>query len=72
MVASLLDFGFTQLGLHRMVARTDVRNAASIQLLERLGFRREGHCIENFYDKGEWTSEYLYALLAQEWRAAGR
>ena len=71
-VAALLDFGFTHLRLHRMVARTDVRNAASIQLLERLSFRREGHCIENFFNKGEWTSEYLYALLAREWRAAQR
>jgi len=71
-VAALLDFSFTQLELHRMVARTDVRNTGSIKLLERVGFRREGHCIENFYDKGEWTSEYLYALLAREWRAAQR
>jgi RimJ/RimL family protein N-acetyltransferase len=69
-VAALLDLGFTHLKLHRMVAHTDVRNAASIKLLERIGFRREGHLLENFYDKGEWTSEYLYALLAREWRPA--
>lgn len=55
-----------------MVAHTDVRNAGSIRLLERISFRREGHLLENFYDKGAWTSEYLYALLAREWRAVPR
>jgi RimJ/RimL family protein N-acetyltransferase len=50
---------------------SDHRFASSVRLLERLGFRREGHFIEGFYLRGEWTSEYLYALLAREWRAAG-
>ena len=42
------------------------------RLLERLGFRREGHFIEGFYLRGEWASDYLYALLAREWRAPRR
>ena len=71
-VTALLNFGFTNLKLHRIVARTDVRNRGSIRLLERISFRREGHLLENFYDKREWTSEYLYALLAREWRAVQR
>lgn len=70
-VAALLDFLFQELQLHRVVAQTDVRNVPSVRLLERLGFRREGHFIEGFYLRGEWASEYLYALLAREWRAAG-
>lgn len=70
-VAALLTFLFGELELHRVVAQTDVRNAPSVRLLERLGFSREGHFVEGFYLKGEWTSEYLYALLAREWRAAG-
>ena len=36
-------------------------------LLERVGMRREGHLVESEWFKGEWTSEYRYALLRREW-----
>jgi RimJ/RimL family protein N-acetyltransferase len=54
--------------LHRIIAICDVENQASVRLLERLGMRREGHYIENYWFKGKWASEYLYAILADEWR----
>ncbi len=31
--------------------------------------RREAHLLENEWVKGEWQSEYVYALLEQEWAA---
>lgn len=65
----LLTFLFAELGLHRVSARVDVRNTPSQRVLERLNFRREAHFVEAFYIKGEWTSEYLYALLRREWQA---
>jgi RimJ/RimL family protein N-acetyltransferase len=64
----LLDHLFGELNLHRVVAECDVKNAASISLLERLGFRREAHLIENIWYKGEWGSEYHYAILEREWK----
>ncbi len=64
----LLQFLFEDLELHRVSAYIDVDNPASYQLVERLGFRREGHFIENTWFKGAWSSEYFYALLAREWR----
>lgn len=64
----LLQFLFEDLELHRVSAYIDVDNPASYQLVERLGFRREGHFIENTWFKGAWGSEYFYALLAREWR----
>jgi RimJ/RimL family protein N-acetyltransferase len=65
----LLDYLFRVLNLHRVIADCDVDNAASIRLLERLGFRREAHYIESFWFKSEsrWGSEYLYAMLQREW-----
>jgi len=36
-------------------------------MLERLGFRREGHFVENLLFKGQWGSEYYYAMLKREW-----
>jgi RimJ/RimL family protein N-acetyltransferase len=66
-VSRLLDYAFDVLGLHRVVAIADCRNASSVALLERLGMRREGHFIENSWFKGGWADEYLYAILKDEW-----
>jgi RimJ/RimL family protein N-acetyltransferase len=65
----LLDYLFRVLDLHRVLADCDVDNAASIRLLERLGFRCEAHYIESFWLENEsrWGSEYLYAILQREW-----
>ncbi len=51
-----------------MCAECDTRNAASWRLLERLGFRREGELTEAFRDGDGWGSEYLYGMLAADWR----
>jgi RimJ/RimL family protein N-acetyltransferase len=66
-VSLVLDYAFGTLGLHRVVAIADCRNASSVALLERLGMRREGHFIENIWFKGGWADEYLYAVLKDEW-----
>ena len=66
-VSLLLDYAFGTLGLHRVVAIADCRNAPSWVLLERVGMRREGHFIENVWFKGGWADEYLYAVLKDEW-----
>jgi len=66
-VSRLLDYAFDTLGLHRVVAIADCRNAPSVALLERLGLRREGHFVENVWFKGGWADEYLYAVLKDEW-----
>jgi RimJ/RimL family protein N-acetyltransferase len=66
-VSRLLDYAFGDLGLHRVVAITDQENEPSFALLERLGMRREGVFVQNAWFKGRWTSEYLYAVLEDEW-----
>jgi len=66
---AMLRLGFDELGLHRIVARLDARNTASVRVVERLGMRREAHFVSNEYLKGEWTDELVYALLEDEWRA---
>ena len=65
---ALLGVGFG-LGLHRIVARADARNAASIRVMERLGMRLEAHLVENEWVKDEWTDEVIAAILEDEWRA---
>lgn len=53
-------------GIHRMSAECDARNVASMRLLERLGFRREGYRVEHTWIKGEWTDDLLFGLRACE------
>ena len=66
-VRCVLDFACGALGVHRIIALTDCRNAASVALLERLGWRREGHVLQHVWCKGGWGEEYLSALLREEW-----
>jgi RimJ/RimL family protein N-acetyltransferase len=67
-VQALLAYGFEQLGLHRITAHTAKDNRRSWYLMERLGMRREAHFRESHIVKGEWRDEYIYAILADEWR----
>jgi [ribosomal protein S5]-alanine N-acetyltransferase len=66
-VRRLLAYLFDELDLHRVIAITDVENIPSFHMLERLGFRREGHFVENLMFKGHWGSEYYYGMLKREW-----
>lgn len=65
---TLLGYLFGELKLHRLYANCDVENQAAARALEKAGFRREAHFVENLWFKGRWSSEYWYALLASEYR----
>ncbi len=64
---ALLDYLFDRRSKHRVTAGCDPCNAASAALMERLGMRREAHFIQSEWAKGEWTDEYVYAVLSTEW-----
>lgn len=66
---ALVAFGFVFMGLHRIAARTGRRNTRSWKLMERIGMRREAHFRESHQVAGEWDDEFIYAILADEWRA---
>jgi RimJ/RimL family protein N-acetyltransferase len=66
---ALMTYGFDGLGLHRITARTGRDNRRSWSLMERLGMRREAHFRQSHYMEGAWRDEYVYAVLAEEWRA---
>lgn len=66
----VLQMAFETFALHRVIALVDPNNTPSWKLLERLGFRREGHFIEHWFNKGRWVDDYQYALLGREWKKA--
>ncbi len=65
----VLDVAFTTLGLRRVEADTDPRNAASIKVLERLGFVREGLSRERYVQLGEVQDAVMFGLLERDWEA---
>jgi RimJ/RimL family protein N-acetyltransferase len=64
----LLDFGFGELGLHRIWASSLPENPASGRVLEKAGMRNEGFLVGNLKIHGVWKSSFLYAMLAEERR----
>ncbi len=65
-----IEFAFEQLDLRRVEADVDPRNRASVRLLERLGFAREGLLRERWEVGGQLQDSLLLGLLRREWRAA--
>jgi RimJ/RimL family protein N-acetyltransferase len=65
---AMLQLGFEELGLHRIEARLDERNQPSASLCCRLGMRLEARHVDKWHYKGQWATELIYAILADEWR----
>lgn len=65
---AILNFLFNLEGFHRVTETVDAENVASIRLLISVGFRQEGYFIENIFFKGNWGSEYQFAMLETEWK----
>ncbi|WP_437874690.1 GNAT family N-acetyltransferase [Sorangium sp. So ce513] len=63
---AMLPFGFDVMGLHRVEAHVDPENRASIRVLERLGFARDGLLRENWYYDGRYTDTAIYGLLRRD------
>jgi ribosomal-protein-serine acetyltransferase len=67
---ALIDIGFGELGLHRIVIRAGVGNARSRAIPERLGFTLEGHAREEGRGSGGFYDIVVYGLLDREWPRA--
>ena len=68
----VLHYAFRQLRLHRLEANIQPENAASIALVERLGFHREGYSPRYLKLGGRWRDHQRWAILAEDWRTGVR
>lgn len=64
---SILNFGFEEIGLHRIEAGCAIDNIGSIRVLEKSGLRREGHKRKVLPLKTGWSDNYEYAILEEDW-----
>ena len=64
---ALAQYGFSNLGVHRIYAETINQNRAAIRLCQALGMRKEAHFRENRYFRGQWWDTVVLAILRDEW-----
>jgi [ribosomal protein S5]-alanine N-acetyltransferase len=62
-VRVLIPFAFSTLKLHRIEAACIPENAASVRLLEKTGFTREGYAREYLCINGLWQDHLLYGRV---------
>lgn len=58
----LINYAYSDLKLNKLTAICAVSNAASIKLLEKLGFTREDCLMKNTIINGNYVNDYIYGL----------
>ncbi|MCK5378625.1 MAG: GNAT family N-acetyltransferase [Acidobacteria bacterium] len=64
-VRSIVDFGFEKLRLHRIFGLIDPDNGASMRVLEKLGFQKEGVLRDNAFARERYWDHCLYARVGE-------
>ena len=62
----IIDFGFDQMALNRIEADVTVGNEASLRVLDKLGFHREGLLRQRGFWRSAYHDVWLYSLLAED------
>ena len=60
----VIAYAFGELKLHRLEADTDPDNIASIRILERFGFQREGLFRDRWLINGRWCDSLMLGLVS--------
>lgn len=65
---AVLQHGFEKMELNRIEAIVYPENTASLRVLERLGFQKEGLLRQSFRQGDRYYDHWLLSLLKDEWR----
>ena len=71
-VASMLDYLFADMSLHRVVIRCGTGNIRSCAVPRRLGFTQEGIAREAEWVGGRWVDLVVWSILSSEWPSHNR
>jgi ribosomal-protein-alanine N-acetyltransferase len=64
----VIDFAFTALNLHRLMANYRPENLASGRVLEKLNFVKEGLAKNYLLVNGQWSDHILTSLTNPHWK----
>ncbi len=64
---SVIQHAFNKMNLHRLEAEVIEFNKASIKLMEKFGFKKEGVLREAKFNNGKYYNIIRYGLLRNEW-----
>jgi len=67
-ISLMLQYAFKQLKLHRVEANIQPGNVASIALVKRAGFVREGYSRHYLKIGGQWRDHERWAILHEDWK----
>jgi ribosomal-protein-alanine N-acetyltransferase len=68
-VRAATSFAFASAGLHRVQAAVMPRNAGSMRVLDKAGYRHEGFAPRYLCIAGAWEDHVIFAVTAEEWGA---
>ena len=69
-MSAILNYGFTELRLHRIEAIIDIANERSKSLLLKLGFMYEGNLRQRYPFRDRFEDEHYFGLLRDEWHGS--
>lgn len=64
----VLRLAFDELGLHRIEANVQPQNTASLAVVKRAGFSKEGFSPRFLKIGGRWRDHERWAILVEDWR----
>jgi [ribosomal protein S5]-alanine N-acetyltransferase len=68
-LVAILFYGFNQMNLHSVEAGVTPGNEGSTRMLQKLGFKLEGHLKESFLVEDVFVDSLIYSVLRREWEA---
>ncbi|MDN3677140.1 GNAT family N-acetyltransferase [Flavobacterium paronense] len=67
-IKAVIAYGFEQMDLHSIEAIIDPDNIASERVLQKNGFVKEAHILENELWEGKYWDTVIYSLLRRNWK----
>lgn len=66
-IKEILRYSYQELGLNRIGAVVYLENKASSNLLEKLGFKKEGELRDYLFQNNSFHTTNMFSLLKREW-----
>lgn len=63
----IVDFTFDAIGVHRLEARSSLRNGRGNGALRKVGAMQEGVLRRSFLRNGEYLDQVLWSILREDW-----